>query len=158
LFKLEQYRITGCILKWFRSYLNGRSQRVCLNGSFSQWKRIKAGVPQGSILEPLLFITFINDIVRDIGASIKLFTDDTSLSVTVVSPNIAANILNNDLQKIHHWSNRWLVKFNPLKTETMVISRKTVKPLHPPLKMNNHDIQEVSSHKHLGIYFSDNGS
>ena len=158
LFKLEQYGITGCILKWFRSYLNGRSQRVCLNGSFSQWKRIKAGVPQGSILEPLLFITFINDIVRDIGASIKLFTDDTSLSVTVVSPNIAANILNNDLQKIHHWSNRWLVKFNPQKTETMVISRKTVKPLHPPLKMNNHDIQEVLSHKHLGIYFSDNGS
>ena len=97
LFKLEQYGITGCILKWFISYLNGRSQRVCLNGSFSQWKRIKAGVPQGSILVSLLFITFINDIVRDIGASIKLFVDDTSLYVTVESLNIAANILNNDL-------------------------------------------------------------
>ena len=108
--------------------------------------------------DPPLFITYINDIVRDIGASIKLFADHTGLYVTVESPNIAANILNNDLQKIHHWSNRWLVKFNPQKTETMLISRKTVKPLHPPLKMNNHDIQEVSSHKHLGIYFSDNGS
>jgi hypothetical protein len=102
LFKLEQYGITGCIPKWFRSYLNGRSQRVCLNGSFSQWKRIKAGVPQGSILVPLLFSIFINDIVRDIDASIKLFADDTSLYVTVESPNFAAKILNNDLQKIHH--------------------------------------------------------
>jgi hypothetical protein len=108
--------------------------------------------------DPLLFITYINDIVRDIGASIKLFADHTGLYFTVESPNIAANILNNDLQKIQHWSNRWLVKFNPQKTETMLISRKTVKPLHPPLKMNNHDIQEVASHKHLGIYFSDNGS
>jgi hypothetical protein len=100
------------------------------------------GIPQGSILGLLLFIIVINDIVRDIGASIKLFVDDSSLYVAIESPNIAANILNNDLQKIHNWSDRWLVKFNPQKTATMLISRKTVKPLHPPLKMNNHDIQE----------------
>ena len=128
LLKLEKYGITGCILKWFRNYLNGRSQRVCLNGSFSQWTRIKVGVPQVAILGLLLFIIVINDIVRDIGASIKLFVDDSSLYVTIESPNIAASILNNDLQKIHNWSDRWLVKFNPQKTETMLISRKTSNP------------------------------
>jgi hypothetical protein len=92
--------------------------------------------------DPPLFITYINDIVRDIGASIKLFADHTGLYVTVESQNVAAKILNNELQKIHHWSTRWLVKFNPQKTETMLISRKTVKPLHSPLKMNNHDIKK----------------
>ena len=99
-----------------------------------------------------------NDIVIDIGASIKLFADDTSLYVTVDSPDAAANILNRDLEKIHRWATQWLVKFNPQKTETLFISRKNVKVIHPELKMNGHSIQEVTSHKHLGIFFSDNGS
>ena len=81
---------------------------------------------------PLLFLLFINDIVTDIKASIKLFADDTSLYVTVDTPQSTADIINRDLKKIHQWSVNWLVKFNPQKTETMVISRKLIKPLHPP--------------------------
>jgi hypothetical protein len=76
------------------------------------------------ILDPVLFLLFINDIVIDIKASIKLFADDTSFYVTVDTPQTAANIINRDLEKIHQWSVNWLVKFNPQKTETMVISRK----------------------------------
>ena len=137
----------------FERYLSGRSQRVVLNGSNSKWKIINAGVPQGSILGPLLFLLFRNDIVTDIKASIKLFADDTSLYVTVDTPQNAADIINRDLQKIHQWSVNWLVKFNPQKTETMVISRKLIKPLHPPLEI----LQQGTNHKHLGLFFPNNG-
>ena len=75
----------------------------------SEWKTINAGVPQGSILDPVLFLLFINDIVIDIKASIKLFADDTSFYVTVDTPQTAANIINRDLEKIHQWSVNWLV-------------------------------------------------
>jgi hypothetical protein len=98
---------------------------VVLNGSKSKWKTLNAGV---------LFLLFINDIVTDSKESIKLFADDTSLYVTVDTPQNAADIINRDLGNIHQWSVNWLVKFNPQKTETMVISRKLIKPLHPHWK------------------------
>ena len=117
----------------------------------------KCGVPQRSILVPLLFLLFINDIVTDIKVSIKLFADDTSLYVRVDTPQNAADIINRDLENIHQWSVNWLVKFNPPKTETMVISRKLLKPLHPPLEMNSQILQQGTNHKHLGLFFSNNG-
>ena len=154
LFKLKQYGISGNLLVWFERYLSGRSQRLVLDGSNSEWKTINAGVSQGSILHPLLFLLFINDIVTDIKASITLFADDTSLYVTVDTPQNAADIINRDLEKIHQWSVNWLVKFNPQKTETMVISRKLIKPLHPTLEMNSQILQQGTNHKHLGLFFS----
>ena len=157
LFKLEKYGISGSLLKWFENYLYGRAQRVVLNGNNSDWKEIRAGVPQGSILGPLLFVIFINDIVDDIDATIKLFADDTSIYLEVDNPRDSAEILNGDIDKIHKWSEKWLVKFNPNKTETMVISRKALKPVHPPLLMNQHVLNEVTNHKHLGIILSNNG-
>jgi hypothetical protein len=108
-------------------------------------------------LGPLLFLLFINDIVTDIKASITLFADDTSLYVTVDTPQNAADIINRDLEKIHQWSVNWLIKFNPQKTDTMVISRKLIKPLHPPLEMNSQILQQGTNHKHLGLFFSNNG-
>ncbi len=107
---------------------------------------------------PLLFLVFINDIVCDIDACIKLFADDTSLYVIVDTPDNAAAILNSDIDKIHSWASQWLVRFNAQKTEAMLISRKYTRQAHPSLQMNHIDIQEVLCHKHLGIYFSDDGS
>ena len=115
-------------------------------------------MPQGSILGPLLFLIYINDIVVDIHSSIRLFTDDTSLYIIVDNPQQAANLLNADLAKIHLSASRWLVSFNPSKSESMTLSRKHNKPLHPPLNMAQLNINEVTSHKHLGLIFSDDGS
>ena len=78
--------ITGSLLEWFSSYLDQRQQRVVLEDSFSDFKQINAGVPQGSILGPLLFLVFIDDIVNDIGSNVKLFADDTSLYLIVEDP------------------------------------------------------------------------
>ena len=88
-----------------------------MSGAQSAWNFISAGVPQGSILGPLLFHLFINDIVNDIGSSIRLFADDTSLYIIVEDPNVAAEPLNADLEKIAEFALKWLVKCNPLKTD-----------------------------------------
>ena len=154
LLKLEAAGISGNLLLWFRSYLTNRKQRVVLPGAESDWTYIRAGVPQGSILGPLLFLLFINDIVDEIGCNIRLFADDTSLYIKVENPDMAAELLNIDLDKIMKWAKRWLVIFNPVKTESFLASRKLVKPVHPPLFMEGSQIKEVDSHKHLGIFFS----
>ena len=152
--KLKAAGVSGNIHAWFADYLSDRKQRVVLPGAVSDWTYIRAGVPQGSILGPLLFLLYINDIVNDIGSNIRLFADDTSLFIIVDDPVTAAGCINADLGRISNWASTWLVTFNPSKTETLLISRKLNKPLHPPLFMQNHLISEVDSHKHLGLYFS----
>ena len=79
LFKLAQLGITDPLLGWFESYLSCHQQRVVLDGAASNWMDVKAGVPQGSILGPLLFLVYINDICNYIENDINLFADDTSL-------------------------------------------------------------------------------
>ena len=156
LFKLRSAGVSGSLLNWFSDYLNDRKQKVVLPGASSSWTSVGAGVPQGSILGPLLFLLYINDIVEDIGSSIRLFADDTSLYIIVDNPLQAAEQLNSDLQKIHRWATKWLVSFNPEKSESILFSRKHNKPFHPPLTMNQSQITEVEFHKHLGVTFSNN--
>ena len=98
--KLRAAGVTGEILNWFKNYLSDRQQRVVLRGAFTDWPFIRDGVLQGSILGPLIFLLYINDIVTDIGSNIRLFADDTSLYIVVDDPSNAANCLNTDLGKI----------------------------------------------------------
>ncbi|MEW8547708.1 MAG: reverse transcriptase family protein, partial [Candidatus Thiodiazotropha sp.] len=135
LHKLKAAGVTGEVLDWFKNYLSDRKQRVVLPGALSGWTSIKAGVPQGSILGPLLFLLYINDIVVDIGSSVRLFADDTSLFIVVDDPITAAGCLNMDLDRISRWAATWLVSFNPSKTESLLVSRKLIKPNHPTLYM-----------------------
>ena len=157
LYKLEKIGIRGNLLKWFKSYLSERRQRVVIAGYQSDTNEIRAGVPQGSILGPILFLIFINDIVCDISCNIRLFADDTSLFIVVEDEYTAANLLNEDVEKINQWSNQWLVNFNSKKTEVMTISKKVNKPHHPPIYMNNEILKEVEKHKHLGLIFQEDG-
>ncbi|XP_053381934.1 uncharacterized protein LOC128549348 [Mercenaria mercenaria] len=92
------------------------------------------------------------------GSHINLFADETSLQIIVDHPVSAAGILQSDINKISDWADKWLVSFNPSKSETTVISRKTSKPFHPPLLMYNQPIASVTSHKHLGVHLSEDGS
>ena len=86
IFKLKQNGIEGKLLKLFSNYLNNRKQRVVLNGMESNWREIKAGVPQGSVLGPLLFLVYINDLEKGIESHVKFFADDTSLFSIVNDP------------------------------------------------------------------------
>jgi hypothetical protein len=150
--KLKAAGITGRLLAWLKNYLQDRQQRVGLNGQFSEWGKIKAGVPQGSVLGPLLFLIFINDLTYIASkCKIRLFADDTCLFIEVDNPTEAANNLNQELALIEQWAKKWLVTFSPPKTKEMVITKKTAKRNHPPLILNNQEIETVTSHKHLGI-------
>ena len=100
----ESLRSCKYFPRWFTDYLDKRKQRVVLPGTASSWTSIKAGVPQGSILGPLLFLVYINDIIEYIHSSIRLFADDTSLYIIVDDPIDSANKLNNDLQTINLWA------------------------------------------------------
>jgi hypothetical protein len=96
--------------------------------------------------------------VEDIGSKINLFADDTSLHIIVDYPVSTAETLQSDIDKISAWAEKWLVTFNPSKSESMVISRKRNKPFHPSLLMHNQQITTVTSHKHLGLHLSDDCS
>ena len=158
LFKLKRADINGLLLDWLTDSLTKRKQRVVIPGGTSDWEFVKAGVPQGSILGPLLFLLYINDIVLDIQSCVRLFANDTSLYIIVDSPIDAVGILNADLETIHLWADKWLVKFNPAKSESLLVSRKTNRTVHPPLIMNTEYITEVQHHKHLGIFLSNYGT
>ena len=117
IFKLEQNGISGSLLNLLRNYLSNRKQCVVLNGSSSDYSDIESGVPQGSVLGPLLFLIYINDLEINIKSNIKFFADDTMIFFIVRDPKISANDLNHDLETIRQWANQWKLEFNPEPTK-----------------------------------------
>ena len=113
LYKLKSMGISGDFYKLLENYLSGRFQRVVLNGQSSSWRPVLAGVPQGSILGPLLFLIYINDLPNKLKSNAKLFADDTSLFTVVQDEIESANVLNDDLCSISKWAFNWKMLFNP---------------------------------------------
>ncbi|PJE78081.1 hypothetical protein CI610_02987 [invertebrate metagenome] len=153
LHKLNNYGISGPLLRWITSYLSNRKQSVFINDSISSRKTINAGVPQGSVLGPLFFLLYINDISCELSSLSRLFADDTSLSYSSHDLNTIEADANADLIKLEVWSKEWLMSFNPTKTEALVISNRQL-PFIPSLTFNNTPIQITNQHKHLGVVFS----
>ena len=149
--KLKRSGIRGGLLEWFGSYLSNRLQRVVVDGQCSSWRIVNAGVPQGSVLGPLLFLVYINDITNVVQTDIRLFADDTTLYMHVDNPAETAQALNHDLQSMMQWANDWLVRFSAPKTEAMNISKKKKNLPRPALVMDRTPLKEVASHKHLGV-------
>ena len=146
--KLKQIGVSGQLMKVLESYLTNRKQRVVIDGVYSNEVSIKAGVPQGSRLGPLLFIIYINDILHDLESDGLLFADDTCLTAVDKDPCLTTEKLNRDLQKISDWSNIWKVTFNASKTKDMIFSKKVLNN-STPIMFNNIVVDRVASHKHL---------
>jgi hypothetical protein len=154
LHKLTCLGIEGPLLNWIRNYLADRKIRVVINGQTTDWINTNAGVPQGSILGPLLFLVFINDIVNNIESNIHLFADDTSL-MDIIDDHIQSyEKINRDLQRLSTWASTWLVTFNAAKTVFLQVSRKINQAPKPILTLDGVIIKEVSTHKHLGLIFN----
>ena len=148
--KLNQIGIEGNFLDTIASYLANRKQVVVVDGVKSDPLEVKAGVPQGSRLGPILFIIYMNDIVQNIESDILIFADDTSLFATGSDPNETANQLNRDLEKIHLWSKKWKVTFNAKKSKDLIFSKKCLNN-SPALQFDGLFIDRVNEHKHLGL-------
>ena len=103
---LEAVGIRGNLALWFQNYLQNRKQAVVIKGKKSEYKTVPSGVPQGSVLSPLLFLIYIKDITKNIESVIKLFANDTSVSPALKDPDRRAAILNSDLEKINSWVKR----------------------------------------------------
>ena len=112
------------------------------------WVSIRAGVSQGSILGPLLFLIYINDLSDDLSTTAKLFADDTSLFPIVRNVNTSASHLNSDLSKTSNWAFQWKMSFNPdpdKQSQEVIFSRKIQTTCHPPIYFSNKSKTKVSS-------------
>ena len=150
LHKLEKIGFSGKLFNWLREYLHNRSQRVVLNGCTSEWVPVTSGVPQGSILGPLLFLLFINDMPDSAKNSIlAMFADDAKCFRRIV--NIDDCIaLQKDLDELYRWSNYWKLNFNSSKCKIISFTRN-----HNPIKfdyaINGEPLENVSSFCDLGV-------
>ena len=155
IFKLKQNGISDDLLNILSDFLRNRKQRVTLNSQSSSWTNVNAGVPQGSILSPLLFLIYINDLSDGLSSNAKLFADDISLFSVVHDINTSAIDLNKDLKKkINDRAFQWKMTFNPDRSkqaQEIIFSRKLKKATHPPLLFNNNNVSQVNSQKHLGV-------
>ena len=138
--KLTQNGVSGNLLNLLREFLNERKQRVILNGQFFTWENVSVVVPQGSILSPLLFLIYINDLTEDLSSNAKLFADDTSFFSVILDIQTSGYNLNKDLERISNWATQWKMNFNPdttKQTQVVIFSRKSKKTVHPPLLFNS---------------------
>jgi hypothetical protein len=157
LHKLREFGISGSLYDWLESYLTGRNQKVTIGGQESSTKTTNAGVPQGSILGPLLFLIFINDIVQVVENPIFLFADDASLMKIFQNINEATLSVNRDLQHLTTWAYTWRITFNPIKTVFMIITNKS-RQLTPNITMSNTPLTQVYQECYLGVTLTSNMS
>ena len=128
-----------------------------MNGISSSLRNLQTGVPQGSILGPLLFLIYINDIINDLQCNVNLFADDTSIQKCLDSHD-DFKVINDDLLKLSIYGTQWLITFNALKTEYIIVSKRKTRAMHPDLLLNNTKLTKVNNHKHLGLMISNNMS
>ena len=151
--KLRAKGISGRLLSWLQNYLSNRSINVVLSGQASDTTSINDSVPQGSILGPLLFSVFIDDLVDVCQNELFLYADDSTLFAPIrTSDNIdtVAASLNRDLSKMKEWAERWKVTFEPTKCKTMVLSRKRT-PSKPDLYFGDCKLPTVNELEILGV-------
>jgi len=156
--KLRLYGFSGSSVQWFTSYLSNREQKVCVSGHLSSAQPVSAGVPQGSILGPLLFIMYINDLpLHTKDSSVDMFADDTTISAYGKTVLEVHNILQNNLNSIAEWCIQNSMIPNISKTKSMYLSASTNKTISdnlnsPALTMHGESLAYSSTEKLLGVY------
>ena len=153
--KLHGYGIDGALLEWIKSFLADRQQCVVVNGQKSAWTPVLSGVPQGSVLGPILFVIYINDLPEESTSDIQLFADDTKVYRTIRTPEDCLQ-LQRDLDNLQAWATRWQMKFHPQKCKVMRIGRG-----HPDFTYemvsdgNIVPLTETHTEKDLGVWVDD---
>ena len=149
--KLDYYGVRGSTLRWISDWLSERTQQVILDGTFSDSADVLSGVPQGSVLGPILFLLFINDLPDNIRSSIRLFADDCVLYRNITTQR-DCEILQEDLDKLSLWEKDWLMEFNVGKCHTMRITRHQLSnQIRHDYVLHGQVLESVTSAKYLGV-------
>lgn len=155
--KLKLYGFRGIVHSWMQSYLTNRQQYVQVGKCKSKLSYIKYGVPQGSILGPLLFLIYINDIVNVVDhADIILFADDTNIFISDKDISHLSNRVNTELIKLSHWFKLNKLSLNIKKTNYVIFRTKTkIIKNKPIIKIDNIEIEQVTKTKFLGVIINE---
>ena len=150
--KLKSHGIDGLVLRWIENWLNNRKQRVVINGKESNWTNVTSGVPQGSVLGPILFLVYINDIDEGLTCIISKFADDTKIANTVVSQEQAKEMQNN-LDKLSDWAKTWQMNFNTDKCKVLHIGHRNEKIDY---SLDGRQLENTEKENDLGVTITSN--
>jgi len=153
--KISQAGIGGKVLNWIRAFLTDREMRVMVNKQFSAWAPVISGVPQGSVLGPLLFLIYVNDLPDWIKNDMRMFADDTKIWSRIGGLTDCVR-LQADLNQLHAWSDKWLLSFNPDKCKVMHVGHD-YRFLYT-IQQNNstYKLSAATEERDLGIVVTDN--
>jgi len=148
LYKLHRYGISTSIIQWIESFLSNRKQRVRVMNSFSEWEPVTSGIPQGSVLGPILFVIYINDLPDELNSECYMFADDTKVFRDIKTPT-DNNILQEDMHKLENWSDNWLLRFHPDKCKVLTFGKRSTPPAEYILC--NTKLQSTANEKDIGV-------
>jgi len=149
--KLQAYGIKGKLLAWIRNFLTGRRQRVVYDGEKSEWSDVMSGIPQGSVLGPVLFVIFINDLPSVVKSAMKVFADDTKV-YNCVKEDKGVEELQADIESMARWGDKWQLPFNTGKCKSLHLGRTNSRHVYT---LNGNDLEQVHQEKDLGVVIDD---
>ena len=153
LLKLKSNGTDGCLHAWLRHFMTGRRQRVILRlGTRSNWSSVTSGTSQGTILAPLIFLIYVNDITNCVSSTVKLYANVTKIYRQIVDPIKDPQLLQMDLCNLIEWARKWQLRFNADKCESMRITHTRDKSVTQP--MLDKPLKDVNSFKDLGVTIS----
>ena len=151
--KLSQYGLGTQVCTWIRAFLSDRVMRVMVRGHASAWSSVLSGVPQGSVLGPLLFLLYVNDLPSCLTCSVRMFADDTKMW-KLIAQNSDSYDLQQDLERLREWNDQWLLKFNPDKCHVMHIGHDVPTKYVMVQDGRSWNLSEVKEEKDLGVVVS----
>ena len=154
--KLEAHGVRGKVLKWVQGFLMGRQQWVVVNGARSKNSAVTSGIPQGSVIGPMLFTVYINDLPSVCSSEVRLFADDTKLFNRSDQPS-ANTTLQEDLNRLQQWSDEWLLRFHPDKCSVLKMGKKKSAATYTMRGKKNGkeysiELEEHATEKDLGVF------
>ena len=152
IYKLSKYGVSGNLLLWIKDFLTDRKQYVKINNSKSKSIEVTSGVPQGSVLGPMLFIYFINDLPEVCSVTTKIFADDTKAYTSIKNEQDHLN-LQNTIDSMHSWTEDWQLKFNETKCKILHLGENNPKKSYYIGSHNSRvQLEETTLEKDLGIF------
>ena len=149
--KIACYGICGKVHRWLQGFLLNRHQRVMVQGSFSKWHNVLSGIPQGSVLGPLMFVMYINDLpTKAVNSELFLFADDTKIFKGIFNQE-DCTLLQQDLDRIQKWTNNSLLQFHPDKCKHMRIGHRDIPSCHFSLGNPSTTLAVTNQEKDIGV-------